>query len=204
MRILPVGVAALLVEVASLDEVLALYAAITAHPLHGVVDVVPAARTVLVAFDPGATSAQHLTTQLEAVDTSAAAARTSTEVTVIGVRYDGPDLDEVGTLTGLGADGVVRAHTGQVWTVAFGGFAPGFGYLVGADTRLHVPRRTTPRTEVPAGSVGLAGEFSGVYPRASPGGWQLIGSTDTLLWDVERDPPALLRPGTRVRFEVAG
>ncbi|MET0315460.1 MAG: allophanate hydrolase subunit 1, partial [Rhodococcus fascians] len=124
-----------------------------------------------------------------------------TDTVVVAVTYDGEDLSDVAEATGLTVAEVVRAHTEQTWTVAFGGFAPGFGYLVGQDDRLTVPRRTTPRTTVPAGSVGLAGEFSGVYPRSSPGGWQLIGRTDAVLWDVERDPPALLRPGVTVRFE---
>jgi KipI family sensor histidine kinase inhibitor len=106
----------------------------------------------------------------------------------------------VGWLTGLGVDEVVEAHTGTEWRVAFGGFAPGFAYLVGGDERLRVPRRDTPRTKVPAGAVGLAGEFSGVYPRASPGGWQLIGRTDLPMWDLDRDPPALLSAGATVRF----
>jgi KipI family sensor histidine kinase inhibitor len=118
------------------------------------------------------------------------------------VTYDGPDLAEVASLTGLSEAAVVTAHTESVWTVGFGGFAPGFAYLTGGDPRLHVPRRGTPRPSVPAGSVGLAGEFSGVYPRSSPGGWQLIGHTDVDLFDVDRDPPALLQPGTRVRFEA--
>jgi KipI family sensor histidine kinase inhibitor len=118
----------------------------------------------------------------------------------IVVRYDGPDLDEVARLTGLTHAEVVAAHTGTPWRVAFGGFAPGFAYLVGGDPRLHVPRRERPRPSVPAGSVGLAGEFSGVYPRSSPGGWQLVGTTDAVLWDADREPPALLSPGTTVRF----
>src|ERR671939_257568 len=88
--------------------------------------------------------------------------------------------------TGLTPDGVVAAHTGQVWTVAFCGFAPGFGYLRGEDDRLHVPRRSSPRTRVPAGAVALAGEFAGVYPRPSPGGWQLLGRTDLPVWDLAR------------------
>ena len=94
------------------------------------------------------------------------------------MRYDGPDLDDVAALTGLSRAEVVAAHTGTPWRVAFGGFAPGFAYLVGGDPRLRVPRRDRPRPSVPAGSVGLAGEFSGVYPRSSPGGWQLLGTTD--------------------------
>ena len=124
----------------------------------------------------------------------------TTEVIEIGVRYDGPDLGEVARLSGLDEDEVIAAHVGTRWRVAFTGFAPGFGYLVGGDPRLAVPRRPTPRTSVPAGSVGLAGEFSGVYPRASPGGWQLIGRMDAVLWDLDRTPPALLRPGVQVRF----
>ena len=98
----------------------------------------------------------------------------------------------------------MAAHTGPPWRVAFGGFAPGFAYLIGGDPRLRVPRRDRPRPSVPAGAVGLAGEFSGVYPRSSPGGWQLIGTTEAVLWDVDRDPPALLRPGATVRFVDAG
>ena len=117
--------------------------------------------------------------------------------------YDGPDLAEVARLTGLGEDEVVAAHAGTPWRVAFGGFAPGFAYLVGGDPRLQVPRRDEPRTRVPAGAVGLAGEFSGVYPRESPGGWQLIGRTDAVMWDLDRDPPALLAAGLTVRFTQA-
>jgi KipI family sensor histidine kinase inhibitor len=120
----------------------------------------------------------------------------------IPVVYDGPDIAEVADVTGLSVDGVVAAHTGTPWRVAFGGFAPGFAYLADGDPRLVVPRRAEPRASVPAGSVGLAGEFSGVYPRTSPGGWQLIGRTEAQLWDPRRTPPALLSPGTWVRFEA--
>jgi KipI family sensor histidine kinase inhibitor len=120
------------------------------------------------------------------------------------VRNDGVDLAEVARLTGLGPDEVVAAHTGQDWVVAFSGFAPGFGYLRGlsGDQPLTVPRRDQSRVRVPAGAVALAAGYTGVYPRSSPGGWQLIGSTQARLWDVERDPPALLRPGVRVRFRA--
>ena len=95
---------------------------------------------------------------------------------------------------------MVAAHTGTPWQVAFGGFAPGFMYLTGGDPRLQVPRRSSPRTSVPAGSVALAGEYSAVYPRSSPGGWQLIGRALVDVFDLDRDPPALLVPGARVRF----
>jgi KipI family sensor histidine kinase inhibitor len=120
----------------------------------------------------------------------------------IPVRYDGPDLAEVATLTGLRPEEVIALHTGSRWTVAFAGFAPGFGYLTGGDPRLDVPRRDSPRTRIPAGSVGLAGRFSGVYPSESPGGWQLIGSTTERMWDLDRPEPALLVPGVEVIFKA--
>ena len=122
------------------------------------------------------------------------------ELVVIDTVYDGEDLAEVGQLTGLGAEGVIAAHSGQVWTVAFAGFAPGFGYMVGENQQLEVPRRSSPRTAVPAGSVALAGNYSAVYPRRSPGGWQLIGRTNARMWDLDREQPALAAPGHRVQF----
>lgn len=200
MRLLDAGDSAVLAEFDDLDAVLAHYRGLDAARIAGVVDVVPAARTVLVRFDRALTERARIVRWLTETRPVTATPDATTEPVRIPVRYDGPDLAEVGVLTGLGADGVVAAHTGRVWTVAFAGFAPGFGYLVDGDPRLRVPRRAVPRTAVPAGAVGLAGEFSGVYPRSSPGGWQLIGSTDEPMWDVERDPPALLRPGATVRF----
>jgi KipI family sensor histidine kinase inhibitor len=197
--VLPAGDAAVLVEVAGLPEVLALAAAVRATALPGVLDVVPAARTVLLTTTPGTDLAALRRAVLE-LTVAAGTGQAAGAAVEIPVTYDGPDLDEVGRLTGLGADGVVQAHTGTPWRVGFGGFAPGFAYLACGDHRLHVPRRDEPRTTVPAGSVGLAGEFSGVYPRASPGGWQLIGRTGAVLWDETRDPPALLQPGAQVRF----
>jgi len=121
----------------------------------------------------------------------------------IPVTYDGPDLEEVCALAKLAPDELIRLHTGATLTVAFCGFAPGFAYLAGLPERLRVPRRATPRTHVDAGAVGLAGEFTGVYPRASPGGWQVIGHTVLRLWDETRDPPNVLAPGRRVRFTRA-
>ena len=221
VQVLPVGQEGLLLEVADLDAVLALDTALRAAVSAGgpawddVTDVVPAARTVLLLTRDGADLAAlrravgDLTSSpdLDFVRPASGSEDGSTPETApksheveIAVRYDGPDLDEVARITGLSTAEVVAAHTGTPWHVAFGGFAPGFAYLVGGDPRLQVPRRDRPRPSVPAGSVGLAGEFSGVYPRASPGGWQLLGSTDAVLWDTDRDPPALLRPGTTVRF----
>jgi KipI family sensor histidine kinase inhibitor len=170
---------------------------VRAAPPRGVLDIVPAARTVLLAVEPGTDLASVRRAVLDLSVEPGTAPRNGA-VVEIDVVYDGPDVDEVGRLTGLGRDGVVAAHTGTPWRVAFGGFAPGFAYLVGGDPRLNVPRRAEPRTSVPAGSVGLAGEFSGIYPRSSPGGWQLIGRTDAVLWDLERG--ALLQPGSSVRF----
>ena len=200
MKILPAGEHAVLVEFDGLNQTMAHYRALALDPPTAVVDLVPAARTVLVMFDGARQPILDWIAATEPVD--ATDAHRSDTVT-IEVVYDGEDLAEVADLTGLSAAEVVAAHIDQAWTVAFGGFAPGFGYLVGTDTRLHVPRRSSPRTSVPAGSVGLAGEFSGIYPRSSPGGWQLIGHTDAQLWNLHRDPPALLRPGTTVRFEQA-
>jgi KipI family sensor histidine kinase inhibitor len=116
------------------------------------------------------------------------------------VSYDGPDLRDTAELLGLTPEELVRRHAAAEYRVAFSGFAPGFGYLTGLPPELHVPRLPTPRTKVPAGAVGLAGEFCGVYPRRSPGGWRLLGRTEAVLWDADRDPAALLVPGTRVRF----
>lgn len=199
------GDRALLLEFDDIAEVLAWSEALRGAALPGVLDVIPAARTVLIALsDPGhqgATRARlgelHVGLPIEDSNTGTGEA----DVT-IDVVYDGEDLAEVARLTGLSPDEVVAAHTAAPMRVGFGGFAPGFAYLVGGDPRLHVPRRADPRTRVPVGSVGLAGEFSGVYPRETPGGWQLIGHTDAVLWDVDRDPPALLIPGAWVQFRA--
>jgi len=200
------GDEALLVDVDEPLSPAALAAAVEAAGSASVVEVVPAAATVLVRATPGA----DLTALARLVEERAAHANehgpaTETELLDVPVVYDGEDLPEVARLTGRSVRDVVSAHTGQLWTVAFCGFAPGFGYLRGEDDRLHVARRASPRTRVPAGAVALAGEFTGVYPRPSPGGWQLIGRTDLPVWDLDRDPPALLRPGVRVRFvDVTG
>jgi KipI family sensor histidine kinase inhibitor len=199
MRVLPSGSTALLVELAGLEEVLDLYAALCAERPDGLVDVVPAARTILLVTDPAATD---LATVERAVreTTPRRVDRTGGELVEIPVTYGGEDLAEAASLLSCTPEELVRRHTGEEWTVAFCGFAPGFGYLAGACGQWDVPRRDSPRTTVPAGSVALAGEFSGVYPRASPGGWQLIGRTELSIFDLDRDPPALLRPGTPVRF----
>ncbi|MDX1872108.1 allophanate hydrolase subunit 1 [Mycolicibacterium sp. 120266] len=197
------GDQALLLEFGSTAEVLAWTAAIRNADLLGVVDIVPASRTILLKLAGPrylAPTRQRLG-KLRA-DHGDAAAPAGPDV-VIDVVYDGADLDAVAELTGLSRAQVVAAHTGSLWQVGFGGFAPGFAYLVGGDPRLQVPRRDEPRTRVPAGAVALAGEFTGVYPRETPGGWQLIGRTDAVMWDINRDQPALLVPGMTVRFQEA-
>lgn len=115
-------------------------------------------------------------------------------------RYDGPDLAEVAALWRISPDDVVDLHTGTTFVVAFCGFSPGFAYCTGLSPERAVPRRSSPRPRVNPGSVALADVYTGVYPSASPGGWQVIGRTDAALWDLARDEPALLSPGTTVRF----
>ncbi|GAA3320180.1 5-oxoprolinase/urea amidolyase family protein [Arthrobacter ramosus] len=196
-----VGPRALLVELSDLPSVLAFHSRLLAEPLPGQLDAVAAAATVLLKFGTHA-EALAARTAVGHVDLGAVPRDVSRHVT-IEVVYDGEDLAEVGMLTGLGRDGVVAAHTGQLWTAAFGGFAPGFTYLLGENHSLDVPRRSSPRTAVPDGSVALGGTFSAVYPRQSPGGWQLIGRTTAVLWDLERESPALVRPGDKVRYVAA-
>ncbi|MGZ9929743.1 5-oxoprolinase subunit B family protein [Streptomyces sp. NC-S4] len=200
MRTLVVGAEALLIELDSADEVAALHAELLrrrdAGELGPVRDLVPAARTVLLdgVRDPAALGARIGRWQVPPL------APTQGPQVTVPVRYDGPDLVEVARLWGVAPREVPEIVGGTVFRVAFCGFAPGFGYLTGLPERLRVPRRGTPRTAVPAGSLALAGEYAGVYPRSSPGGWQLIGSTDAVLWDPQREPAALLAPGVRVRF----
>lgn len=186
------GDRALLLET---DAPHALRAAVAAAGLPGVTEIVPGARTVLVVFSgPFGDAARRL------ADLEAEAADVAGRLVEIPVVYDGADLAEVAELTGLAAAEVVRRHAAAEYTVAYLGFSPGFAYLTGLDPALEVPRKATPRTSVPAGSVAIAGPYTSVYPSASPGGWMLLGRTDLRLWDVDRDPPSLLEPGDRVRF----
>ena len=191
MKLLPCGDGAVLLDCGSLEEATEWFAALID------LDPVLGAQTVLLRGSPA-----ELRAAIAGREPKSSAVASEADEVVLTVTYDGPDLAEVAALTDLSEDEVVAAHTETAWTVGFCGFAPGFAYLTGGDPRLHVPRRATPRANVPAGSVGLAGDFSGVYPRSSPGGWQLIGRTEADLFDVDRSPPALLQPGMRVRFEA--
>jgi KipI family sensor histidine kinase inhibitor len=196
----PVGTRAVLAELDGLPDVLALQDMLNKSPLPGQVDVLAAAETVMVVGESAAATraigARLMELELIAPEV------TDSGLVVIDTVYDGDDLADVAELTGLSTEGVVAAHTGQIWTVAFAGFAPGFGYMVGENEVLTVPRRSSPRTAVPAGSVALGGQYSAVYPRRSPGGWQLIGRTGAMMWDLDRAQPALVRPGDRVQYRA--
>jgi 5-oxoprolinase (ATP-hydrolysing) subunit B len=200
MRLRRCGDEAVLVE---LDpaQVLPLHQSLQREPPAGLVDCVPAARTVLLIFDPSRTTARRLAAALPRP--TAAPSGAADSLIEIPVWYDGADLPDVAQRTGLSVDEVIDRHTRPVYTVAFCGFAPGFGYLTGLDAILRLPRRDSPRVRVPAGAVAIADQYSGVYPRAAPGGWHILGHTDTPMWTFDRQPPALLRPGRHVRFVAA-
>ncbi|MBD8057514.1 allophanate hydrolase subunit 1 [Cellulomonas sp. JH27-2] len=213
MKVVPFGDDAVLVELADLAQVRALDDAVRAARARGelpdVVDQVPAAASLLLraagqvdaaVWAVAVARCWEASTRGTAGATLVEDASSADTLVDLQVRYDGPDLQGVADLVGMSVEEVVGRHTAATYTVAFGGFMPGFAYLVGLDPTLRVPRRDSPRERVPAGSVAVADEFSAVYPAATPGGWQLLGTCDAALWDVHRDPPALLVPGMRVRF----
>jgi len=172
-----------------------------------VIDVVPGMNNVTLVFDPLTADADALAARLRAAWDKAEPSAAAGRLVEIPVRYGGefgPDLDAVAQHTGLSAHEVVERHAGGDYIVFFLGFQPGFCYIGGLDASLYTPRRAAPRLEVPAGSVGIGGEQTGIYPAAAPGGWQLIGRTDTVLFDPLKQPPTALQPGDRVRFSIAG
>ncbi len=199
MRVLPCGEHAALIELEDLTEVLGLYATLRRNPPEGVTELVPAARTLLVSFDRAVLSHDLLAAEVRRRPIGPPEDHDRDEMR-IEVTYDGEDLEEVASLTGLSVREVVDRHTAGAYVSAFCGFAPGFAYLNGLDRSLWVPRRHSPRTRVPPGAVAIADEFAAVYPRESPGGWRIIGHTETPVWDLQRTPPTLLAPGTPVRF----
>ncbi|RMX06904.1 5-oxoprolinase/urea amidolyase family protein [Corticibacter populi] len=206
MRFLPASDTALLVELADLHETLALFESLQAAPLAGVHEAVPAARTILLEFHPHRTSAAQLATQLQQRASRLAGMRSGRQAEPAGrlveipVDYCGEDLEDLASQLGLTPAQLIERHTGFEYQAAFAGFAPGFVYLAGNPFGAPIPRRLTPRTRVPASSVALAGDFSAVYPKDSPGGWQLLGITPCQMWDMRRAEPALVQPGFRVRF----
>ncbi|MEJ3657968.1 carboxyltransferase domain-containing protein [Actinomycetes bacterium KLBMP 9759] len=217
MRIRAYGRTALLVDLDSLDDVLELLAQVQRNPPCGLLDAVPAARTLLISIDTrqsSLASAAAAVRDVARTQTSQPAGSvppdealrlpdTAPDEILVPVTYDGPDLPDVARMLECTPAHVVRRHLAMSYAVAFIGFAPGFYFLAGGDRFLQVPRRPSPRTTVPRGAVALAGEFTGIYPRAGPGGWQVIGSTTAPLWDLDRRPSALLAPKTRVRFVEA-
>ncbi|WP_295688305.1 carboxyltransferase domain-containing protein [uncultured Brevibacterium sp.] len=195
-----VGTRAVLVDLPDLDTVMAWHAALTADPLPAQRGIVAAASTLLfTAHTPDAATRAFELLRDFAPETSA---QTGGREITLDVVYDGEDLAPLAEHLGLSPEALVEKHTAKTWTGAFGGFAPGFTYCVPAAGGWDVPRRESPRTAVPPGSVALAGEFSAVYPRRTPGGWQLIGRTDTPMWDESADPPALIAPGDTVRYRA--
>ena len=198
MRLFDYGPDAVLAELLSGSAVPPVREAALALP--GVLEAVAGAQTVLVEFDLALTSPAAIRAGLLSTPPIEAPSGAVTEV-VVAVRYDGADLADVATRLSLPRDEVITIHCAPTYTVRFCGFAPGFAYLDGLDPLLRMPRHPTPRAAVPAGAVAVAGEFAAIYPRTSPGGWQLLGQTDLALWDSGARVPALLTPGTRVRFE---
>ena len=199
MRFLRCGDNALLLEVDAPELVPRVAAALEISPLEGVVDTVPGAQTLLLRFETGETNFEEVSAAIKSLKLPETVEHDKSEV-VIPVSYDGEDLEAVAAQTGLTIDEVIRLHSAGAYRVAFGGFAPGFAYIAGLDPKLHVGRHTTPRTQVAAGSVAIADEYTAIYPRASPGGWLVIGHTDLVTWDLQRTPPALLLPGAAIRF----
>lgn len=208
-EIRPMGTNALLIDYSSSANPLAkvLRAHSAAAEIEGLVDRVPAAQTLLLRFRGPArrylgaveTALRGNNTQKQTVD--------KRKTVTIPVHYDGADLESLAQSLGMSPQALIDWHCERPWTAAFGGFAPGFYYMVrgsgqGWPEPLDIPRLTTPRTRVPKGSVGLAGQFAGVYPIDSPGGWQLLGHTDVEMWDLNRPNPALLEPGAEVQFEA--
>ena len=203
MRLLPCGDRALLAEFDGLGPALAAHAAWSAAPPPGIVELVPAARTVLVRIDPTVAGLGAIEQWLEGHEPTSSVIPPSTRLVTVPTHYDGDDLAVVAEACSCSPTAVAQRHAATEWVCAFIGFAPGFAYLVPVDAALpSVPRRATSRPRVPVGSVALAADFCGVYPRESAGGWQLIGRTELSLWDADRVSPALITPGARVRFEA--
>lgn len=196
----PFGARAVMLDTLTLENALQAHDFYREHPPLGLVELVPAARTLLLRFASWEASARFLADP--PLPQVSGEVRSHGRTVRIPVLYDGQDLAPLAESLGMSEQALIYAHTTGHWSVAFAGFAPGFFYLHRHDNVLDAPRHASPRTSVPAGSVGLAGDFSGIYPRTSPGGWQLIGRTTLPLWDLGQDPPALLQPGMQVQFEA--
>ncbi len=198
-----VGEYAYLLRAQSADHAIAAYRRVAAASLDGVDDIVPGAQSVLVVFRhvPREADAQRLE-EIEGAAVPEAPLHAAGREHEIAVHYDGPDLADVATTAGLSVARVIDLHSSAAYRVAFLGFQPGFAYLAGLPAALCIARRTSPRAQIPAGSLAIGGAWTGVYPSSSPGGWNLIGGTDVPFFDSSADPPARLGPGDRVRFVV--
>ncbi|MDC9590526.1 5-oxoprolinase/urea amidolyase family protein [Xenorhabdus sp. XENO-10] len=203
MRFLPVNCNTIMVELSGLAETLALLDSLNMSPIFGVEEIIPAARTLMIRFRPTKISIRQLAAEISGRDLQERGHATGKRIE-IPVHYNGHDLALVAEILGCTVQEVIHQHTENEYTVAFTGFAPGFAYMVSNTSQWNIPRRKTPRTRIPAGAVALAGEFSSIYPQASPGGWQIIGLTTEHMWDLSRSSPALLQPGYRVNFRDAG
>lgn len=201
MRFLSVNADCFLIELSSLAETMALYRQLQTVQLKGIKDCIPAAKTILVFFNELESNFQVLASAINALQIESAQIHKQQEV-IIPIRYDGEDLAQVAALQGLSVADVILKHQRSLWQVAFIGFAPGFAYLSSPDRPFSdLPRLAVPRKKIPASSLGLAGQYSGIYPKDSPGGWQLIGTATEKMWDLQRKNPALLLPGMQVHFE---
>jgi KipI family sensor histidine kinase inhibitor len=211
-RLVPAGDSAILIELGSeIDpdintQVFALADSVEAAEIAAVVELIPTYRSLLVSYDPTISKYDEMrdrldsfVTELEAIVEAAGESRI-VELPVVYGGEDGPDLESVAEHADLSVQEVIDIHSGVDYRVYMIGFAPGFPYLGGLDQRIVTPRLKTPRISVPAGSVGIAESQTGVYPNASPGGWQLIGRTASVLFDVTKSSPSLITPGSKVRF----
>ncbi|HEY1991585.1 MAG TPA: allophanate hydrolase subunit 1 [Gammaproteobacteria bacterium] len=201
MKLRFMGEAALLVEVEHAAQAQALRRALLEAAIPGLVELVPGQASLLISADPLLADLDSLAARLPDMVTAASQGKVREHEFLTD--YSGEDLAAVAKLTGLESPELVRRHTAATYEVAFLGFAPGFAYLTGLDPALRLPRRAEPRTRVPAGSVAIADEFTGIYPQTSPGGWHILGRCDVKLFDASRAEPALLAPGDRVRFKAA-
>lgn len=210
IRVLPVGDRAVLLDLADLDAALAIYQLLNSQVLPGVIAIVPAAKTILISFDRKKLRASQVRHWVDSAVGKIQSGTTTADdkqltadspLVEIPVKYDGQDLGQVAEYLGISTAELIKRHTGTEFIGAFAGFAPGFVYLANGDPCFtNIPRLPTPRTRVPASSIAVAGDFSAIYPKVSPGGWQLLGTTPERMWDLDRSNPALIKPGYRVRF----
>jgi inhibitor of KinA len=205
-QVTPAGDRALLVSLGGtinpelLGQVLALDHALTDRRPSGLISTVPAYASLLCHYDPDVTDGARLEAGIRQLEGQVDASVPFGAVVDIPTRYDGPDLADVALKTNLTPAGVLEAHAGREYLVYCVGFAPGFTYCGALPDQLAVPRLTSPRLRVSAGSVGIAGRQTGIYAVESPGGWNLIGRTALRLFDPAADPPARFKPGDRLRF----